>query len=87
MFIINILSELITIPYNSVSVEQVFVSLKVNNKIKLIIGACYIPEVSSLSVYKTHVDTVNWLFEQFGDNIDLIICGDYNFRGRYNVFT
>ncbi|XP_050531542.1 uncharacterized protein LOC126900110 [Daktulosphaira vitifoliae] len=73
------ISELITTPYNSV--EQVFVSIKNNNKIKLIIGTCYIPEVSPLSVYETHVNTVNWLYENFGDNVDLIICGDYNFRG------
>lgn len=74
-------SELITIPYDSV--EQVYVSIKStrNNKKKLIIGSCYIPEVSPLSTYETHVDTVNWLFEGFGDNLNLILSGDYNFRG------
>lgn len=72
-------SELIITPYYSV--EQVFISVKVNNKIKLIVGACYIPEVSPLFVYETHVDTVNWLFERFGDDQRVIIGRDYNFRG------
>lgn len=73
------ISELTTIPFDSV--EQVFVSIKTYNKKKLIIGTCYIPEVSPLSVYETHVLTINWLFERFGDNLDLIMSGDYNFRG------
>lgn len=49
----NYVSEIIKISFNSL--KQVFVLIKINNKIILIIGACYIPEVSLISVYETHV--------------------------------
>lgn len=49
-------------------------------EINLIIDTCYIPEASLISVKETHVHSINWLFESFGDNIDLIISSDYNFR-------
>lgn len=75
----NCASEIIKILFNSV--EQVFILIKINNKVRLIIGACYIPEVSLKSVYEIHVNTSNWIIECFGDNIDMIASGDYNFRG------
>jgi hypothetical protein len=45
------------------------------HSILTVYGGLYIPEVSPILVYETHVLTINWLFERFGDNI----------QGRINV--
>ncbi|KAF0717574.1 Reverse transcriptase domain-containing protein [Aphis craccivora] len=71
--------ELIQIPYGSI--EQVFVLMKINDVQKVILGTCYIPETSPLSVYETHTDTISWLFSRFDDKTNILIAGDYNFRG------
>lgn len=71
--------ELIPNPYDSI--EQVFVLITINDVQKIILGTCHVPETSPLSVYETHANTINWLFLCFGDKTDIIIAGNYNFRG------
>lgn len=65
--------ELILILYYSVEQELTQ---------KIILGTCYIPETSPLSVYETHANTINWLFSRFGDKTDIITTGDIIFVAR-----
>lgn len=51
-------NNLISIPYNLV--KQVFISIKDNNRKKLI-GSCHILKVGPMSVYKTLIKTVGYL--------------------------
>lgn len=60
------------------NVEQLFVSVTVNDNIKIILGTCYIPPASPVTIYKTHVETIDYLYSLFDSNTQFILAGDYN---------
>jgi hypothetical protein len=67
-------SELL--PVNSTS-EQIWTKIAINNK-SIILGACYVPPCSSISVYNDIFVNVDNFSESLTDFDDLIIMGDFN---------
>jgi hypothetical protein len=65
--------------------EQLFVLIKFNNKIKYIIGTCYIPPGKSASSYLFHIQTVENILSKYYNNVDILLVGNYNLPG--SIFT
>lgn len=64
------------------NIEHIFIKLKLNNTLNLILGACYIPPNSLLSVYTKHVETIEEIL-QTSPNVKFILTGDYNLPNVY----
>lgn len=61
---------------NDNNIEQIFVLIEIL-KYKYIIGACYIPPKSDISVYEAHCGMLEGLLGRYPD-CKLILAGDYN---------
>lgn len=57
-------------------IEQVFVLIKIGNE-SLILGCVYIPPASSIEVYQSHCDSLEFLMEHYPD-LKVAILGDFN---------
>jgi hypothetical protein len=76
-------SEIISILDNCI--EQLFVLIKLNNKIKYIIGTCYIPSGKLVSSYLFHIQTIENILSKYNNNVDILLVEDYNLPG--STFT
>lgn len=70
----NIAAELIETDNDNI--EQIFVKVKCKVGV-VIIGCVYIPPLSSLDIYNSHINTISYLQEKY-DKCKMIIIGDYN---------
>jgi len=68
-------AEIINIQHDSV--EQLFVLIKWGNNDKCIIGACYLTPHSPLNNYTVHTEMVEWLFNKYTFDTNLLLYGDY----------
>lgn len=55
-----------------------FVLIKRGKYDKCVIGACYIPSNSPLNSYIVHAETVEWLFNKYTFDTNLLLYRDYN---------
>lgn len=65
---------MLSVPINNI--EQLFVSISIG-KIKLILGAVYIPPSSNLDLFDNHIQSVEYLQTKYTDH-EFIIAGDFN---------
>lgn len=72
-------SKIINIQTNNI--EQVYVLVTFNSKLKYILGACYIPPSSNINTYIDHTYTIEWLLSNADTNTYIILSGDYNLTG------
>jgi len=73
-------SKIINIQDNNI--EQVYVLVTINAKLKYILGACYIPPTSNLNSYIEHTNTIEYLLSNADTNTHIILSGNYNLTGN-----
>lgn len=71
------LSPLVIINDYTTPCEQLFIQLKADDK-NLIIGAVYLPPMSSSDTFSYHVNTVENLFLYHQNDSEFLIVGDFN---------
>lgn len=70
------LASQICVPFNNV--EQLFVEVKLNRNLKIILVACYIPPNSPSSLYLNHTQSIDFVLSKFNYNVKMLVMGDFN---------
>lgn len=65
-----------SVPISQLNVEHIFVHFSIGT-FNFIVGGVYIHPLSSLHIYKSHISSVEILFQWYPEHT-FIICGDYN---------